>query len=211
MDAGLIKILRHYSFRAKRSVRGANLLYERVSFADIDPAEGTIWKRYFFEANPQSAEPLTGNLLLNGVAPSVSITDNTVVSPGVGNLLLTGLSPTPLISVTVYPLQGNLVLNGVAPSAVVSENITVFPQAGNLTLTGFAPAFEQSVLVSPETASLILSGNRPDAIGVGYYRDNIVNATVSVSGEYDVSETVTRSSEYIVSSTIVRPTENIIQ
>ncbi|OQB12795.1 MAG: hypothetical protein BWY15_02089 [Firmicutes bacterium ADurb.Bin193] len=96
-------------------------------------------------------------------------------------------------------------------ATVVSENVTVFPQAGNLTLTGVAPAFEQSVLVTPETTSLILSGNRPDPIGVGYYRDNIVNATVSLVGEYDVSETLTRSSEYIVSSTIVRPTENIIQ
>lgn len=211
MDAGLIKILRGYSFRAKRSVRGANLLYERVSFADIDPAEGTIWKRYFFEANPQTANPLTATLSVNGVAPSVSISDNKVLTPGAGNLLLTGLSPTPLISVTVYPLQGNLVVTGVAPTPVASDNKTVYPLSGSVILTGVAPAFEQSVLVTPQTASLILSGNRPDPIGVGYYRDNIVNATVSVAGEYDVSETLTRSSEYIVSSTIVKATENIVQ
>lgn len=170
-----------------------------------------LLRKEFFPDDPQTAYPLTATLSVDGVAPSVSISDNKVISPGAGNLILSGFTPNVLVSLTVYPLQGNLVVTGLPPTQVASDNKTVYPLSGSVILTGFAPAFEQSVLVTPETASLILSGNRPDPIGVGYYRNNIVNATVSVSGEYDVSETITRSSEYIVSSTIVRPTENIVQ
>lgn len=170
-----------------------------------------LLRKEFFPDDPQTAYPLTATLSVDGVAPSVSISDNKVISPGAGNLILSGFTPNVLVSLTIYPLQGNLVVTGVAPNTIASDNKTVYPLSGSVILTGLAPRFDQSVLVYPKSSELIVSGKVPDAIAIGYYREKVINATVSLAGDYTVTETTEKTPDYIVSSTIVRATENIVQ
>lgn len=208
MDAGLIKILRGYSFRSRT---GASQTYQRISFSDNDPADGIIWKKYFFEADPQTANTDTGNLLLSGVAPSVAVSDNKTASTQTGQLVLNGVAPSVQTPVSVYPAQGNLILTGISPDVIASDNKLAVTQTGDLVLLGVAPVVSVSSGVAATlTGNLIINSFRPQAFATGFATTNVVNATITQASEFSVDSTIITEPVNFVNSTISEPVENII-
>lgn len=211
MDSGLIKVINGFAFRAKKSVRGANLLYQRVSFADLDPAEGTIWKRYFFDANPQTVNTNTGIITLSGVAPTVSVSSNTTASTSTGNIVLIGLAPFVFTPVQVLTTDGSVVLSGVSPSIVISDNTIVFSQSGAIFITGIAPEIPTSSNVVTYTGELVLTARKPIISARAYFPENVVQATIVTESINNVDSTISRETPYFVTTTITQPSEHIVQ
>lgn len=100
-------------------------------------------------------------LVLTGYAPTVSISGQTTLSPGVGMLTLTGQAPS--LASTVPVAAGALTLSGQAPVAIVSRTIAV--PAGSLAFTGQAPQARMAHLVSIGAGSLALTGQTPSTGG----------------------------------------------
>lgn len=105
--------------------------------------------------------PLTGELTLVGVAPTVQTPR--VLLPDVGALSLVGIAPTVQTPRVLLPGVGALTIAGYAPTALTPRNVT--PDVGALALAGFAPTVAVSsganVEVLPSTGELELVGYAP--------------------------------------------------
>ncbi len=118
-------------------------------------------------------------LLLTGFVPTVSVSGDLVVGPGVGALTLTPQQPTaPLSNTIVTPATGSLSLTGNIPFADIGASNVVQVGVGSLTLsglrsdfinsgdnrlilTGYAPFASIGNPEQPGTASLTLTGFAP--------------------------------------------------
>lgn len=115
------------------------------------------------EFQPITVTPGTGQVIVTGLAPTFSTSDNKAVTPGVGQVLAIGLAPTFVTSdnQTVTPGVGQLIATGFEPIAVISDNQIVTPDLGQVIITGFAPTVVTEVIVTPGVGSLTLAGFSP--------------------------------------------------
>ena len=106
-----------------------------------------------------------GSVVLTGILPVVTTTDNQTVTSLLGEITITGIAPTVSVGsgANVLPLLGELTLTGVAPVVSVSNNQSVAAGLGEVILTGIAPsvAVSDHKVVAALLGELILTGYAP--------------------------------------------------
>lgn len=114
------------------------------------------------DTNPQ---PGAANLTLTMSAPTVSVTQNQVVTPGAASLTITTSAPTVTYTAhkTVLPGAASLAITTSAPTVFSSDHKTVLPGSASLAITTFAPTvFASDAKVAlPGAASLSITTAAP--------------------------------------------------
>jgi hypothetical protein len=105
------------------------------------------------------ALPGTGEIVVEGHAPSASVTNNQVIFPGAGELVLGGFTSVVQTPREVLPSTGELTLDGYFASVETPRNIS--PDVGELTLLGFSPSLGSPVEVLPGVGVLLITGYSP--------------------------------------------------
>ena len=99
-----------------------------------------------------------------GQSPAVVIGAATVIQPGTASVTFSGQAPTLLVTVTIPTGLGQPVVTGLAPTALVSNNITVLPGLGTPVFAGIAPNVVASISASPGFGQVSFGGLAPSAV-----------------------------------------------
>jgi hypothetical protein len=117
------------------------------------------------EADPTTASPGLGALVVAGLAPTVLTP--VAVATAVGVLTLTGVAPTVLTPVSVTIGLGALDLTGFLPTVGGGAGTSVSPALGELALAGLAPTALTPVVALPAVGVLSLTGFLPTVTASG--------------------------------------------
>jgi hypothetical protein len=119
-------------------------------------------------AVPVTAEPGVGSALLAGLAATLAITANTLVSAGLGVAALAGFAPaiSATQNVTVDTNTGGGNLSGFAPAVELGGPVNATPATGATVLGGLAPsvAATVNVVIFTNVGVMVLTGASPDIL-----------------------------------------------
>jgi hypothetical protein len=113
------------------------------------------------------AFPATGDVTAAGLAPTVTATNNILVTAALGAVTAAGVAPTVTATnhQTVTPALGAATIAGLAPTFSTTNNQTVTPALGDVTAAGLEPTVtaSQGVAPSPALGDVTAAGLAPTA------------------------------------------------
>lgn len=106
---------------------------------------------------------LGATLVLTAFAPTVAVTANVTLTPGIATLVLTAQTPTVRVNTILTPGIATLTLTAQTPTIAVSNNKSAIPGIGTLTLTANAPTVSVSnnVTLTPGIGTMVLTAFAP--------------------------------------------------
>lgn len=143
---------------------------ERAEFFEnywqiFQPIPRRNWARVV-SGTTTTVNPGVAHAILSGKAPSVSQSDNHILSPGAGHIAFVGHQPSVIsgANVVVAPLVGHGSFSGYMPTVQQTAGQVIAPSKGALIAAGYAPSIIQPHVVSPTEGHLAFSGYTPQVL-----------------------------------------------
>lgn len=112
-----------------------------------------------------------GVITYNGLAPTVSVTNNQVIQTDLGQVSYSGFSPTIQTDVSIQTALGQVSYTGYSPD--VQTNINISTGLGQVLFNGFEPTISVSVGITTGLGQVLYNGFSPSI-------QNDVNITTSL-------------------------------
>ncbi len=98
----------------------------------------------FYEITGTNVNIPVGAVTIDGVAPTVAVTNNKNLSIPVGSIVISGVAPTVLTPRNLTVPVGAVTISGVAPSVAISDNKNLVIGIGTVVIAGVAPSVSVS-------------------------------------------------------------------